>query len=55
LAVERGIPALVNEALLRITLEMAANHEKPGKYTPAELLGIFKTGLNADFILKAVS
>ena len=42
LAVERGIPAPVNEALLRITLEMAANHEKPGKYTPAELLGILK-------------
>jgi len=34
LAVERGIPAPVNQALLRITLEMAANHEKPGKYTP---------------------
>jgi 2-dehydropantoate 2-reductase len=42
LAVERGIPAPVNQALLRITLEMAANHEKPGKYTPAELLKILK-------------
>jgi 2-dehydropantoate 2-reductase len=42
LAVERGIPAPVNQALLRITLEMAANHEKPGKYTPAELLKILE-------------
>jgi 2-dehydropantoate 2-reductase len=42
LAAERGIPAPVNQALLRITLEMAANHEKPGKYTPAELIKILK-------------
>jgi len=42
LAAERGIPAPINEALLRITLEMAANREKPGKYTPAELIQILK-------------
>ena len=42
LAAKFGTKAPVNQALLRITLEMAANHEKPGKYTPAELLKILK-------------
>jgi 2-dehydropantoate 2-reductase len=38
LAAKLGAKAPINEALLRITAEMAANHDKPGKYTPAELL-----------------
>ncbi len=42
LAAKLNVTAPVNEALLRITQEMAANHEKPGKYTPAELLKILK-------------
>jgi len=42
LAAKLNTTAPVNEVLLRITLEMAANHEKPGKYTPAELLRILK-------------
>ena len=32
---ERQAP--INETLLRISQEMAANHEPPGKYTPAQL------------------
>jgi len=32
-----GLEAPLNEALMRITEEMAANRERPGKYTPAEL------------------
>jgi 2-dehydropantoate 2-reductase len=42
LAAKIGSQAPINQELLRITLEMAANHEKPGKYTPAELLKILK-------------
>ena len=42
LAAKLNLKAPVNEALVRITQEMAANHEKPGKYTPAELLKILK-------------
>ena len=30
--------APVNEMLMRISQEMASKHEKPGKYTPAQLL-----------------
>lgn len=37
LANRLGTKAPVNEALLRIVQEMAANHELPGKYTPEEL------------------
>lgn len=32
-----GKQAPINEKLVRISQEMAANHEPPGKYTPAEL------------------
>ncbi len=42
LAVKMGTPAPINQELLRITKEMAANHEKPGKYSPAELRTILK-------------
>jgi 2-dehydropantoate 2-reductase len=34
--------APINETLLRITEEMAVNHELPGKYTPAELIKLLK-------------
>ena len=34
--------APINETLLRITEEMAVNHEPPGKYTPAELIKLLK-------------
>jgi 2-dehydropantoate 2-reductase len=34
--------APINETLLRITEEMAAHHEPPGKYTPAELIRLLK-------------
>ncbi len=37
LAERLGTRAPINEALLRIMQEMAANNEPPGKYTPAEL------------------
>jgi len=37
-----GKRALINETLLRIVEEMAANRELPGKYTPAELIEILK-------------
>ena len=37
-----GKRAPINEALLHITEEMAANHELPGKYTPAQLIKILK-------------
>jgi 2-dehydropantoate 2-reductase len=37
-----GKEAPLNETLLRITQEMAANHELPGKYTPAELIKLLK-------------
>jgi 2-dehydropantoate 2-reductase len=42
LAAKIGTQAPINQELLRITEEMAANHEKPGKYTSAELLRILK-------------
>lgn len=35
-----GKPAPINETLLRMTKEMAANREPPGKYTTAELIKI---------------
>lgn len=38
LAKRLGRQAPVNEMLMRISQEMAAKHEKPGKYTPAQLL-----------------
>lgn len=44
LAERMGRKAPVNETLLRITLEMAANREQPGKYTPTELCRL--VGLN---------
>ena len=37
-----GKRAPINEALWHITEEMAANHELPGKYTPAQLIKILK-------------
>jgi len=37
LARRLGRQAPINEALVRITQEMAVNHELPGKYTPAQL------------------
>ena len=37
-----GKQAPINETLLRITEKMAANHEPPGKYLPAELIKILK-------------
>jgi 2-dehydropantoate 2-reductase len=40
LAEKLGKKAPVNETLLRITKEMAANHEHPGKYTAEQLSGI---------------
>ena len=42
LAQKLGKRAPINETLLRITEEMAANHELPGKYTPAQLMKILK-------------
>jgi 2-dehydropantoate 2-reductase len=33
-----GRKAPVNEVLLRVSQEMAARHDKPGKYTAAQLL-----------------
>ena len=41
-AMKLGKEAPLNETLLRITEEMAANHELPGKYTPAELIKLLK-------------
>ena len=38
LAKRLGRQAPVNEILMRISQEMAAKHERPGKYTPAQLL-----------------
>jgi len=40
LAKKLGESAPVNEKLVQITREMAANHEPPGKYTPAQLISI---------------
>lgn len=37
LAEQSGLQAPVNEGLLRISHEMAANRETPGKYSPAQL------------------
>jgi len=37
LAKKLGRQAPINETLLRISQEMAANRESPGKYTPAQL------------------
>jgi len=37
LAKRLGRQSPINETLLRISQEMAANHEPPGKYTPTEL------------------
>jgi 2-dehydropantoate 2-reductase len=37
-----GKQAPINETLLNITNEMAANHEPPGKYTPAMLIKLLK-------------
>ncbi|MFC1980866.1 ketopantoate reductase family protein [Chloroflexota bacterium] len=44
LAKKLGVQAPTNETLLRISQEMAANREPPGKYTPAQLCKIL--GLN---------
>ena len=41
-AMKLGKEAPLNETLLRITEEMAANHELPGKYTPTELIKLLK-------------
>ena len=40
LAASIGKKAPINEKLLSITLEMAANRDHPGKYTPEELSGM---------------
>ena len=37
LATSSGLQAPLNEKLTSITREMAAHHELPGKYTPAQL------------------
>ena len=42
LAAKMSTQAPINQELLRITAEMAANHDQPGKYTPAELLKLLK-------------
>ncbi len=44
LAKKLGCQAPINETLLRISQEMAANREPPGKYTPAQLRRLL--GLN---------
>jgi len=44
LAKKLGRQAPINETLLRISQEMAANRELPGKYTPAQLCALL--GLN---------
>jgi 2-dehydropantoate 2-reductase len=41
-AAKLGKRAPINEALMRITEEMAANRELPGKYTPIELIKLLK-------------
>ncbi len=45
LAKKMGLKVPVNEKLLEISREMAANHEKPGKYSVAQLCSIL--GLDA--------
>ncbi len=45
-----GLQAPINEKLVKISQEMAANHEPPGKYTPARLSEILE--LNGEDWLK---
>ena len=45
LAKKLGIKAPINETLLHISQEMAANHEPPGKYTPAKLCKLLRLTL----------
>jgi Ketopantoate reductase len=42
IAKKLGKQSPINEALLHITAEMAASHQPPGKYTPAELIRLLK-------------
>jgi len=42
IAAKFGKRAPINETLLHITAEMAANHELPGKYSPIELIRLLK-------------
>ena len=47
LAKRLGLKAPVNEMLLRVSLDMAVKHQKPGAYTPAqlaEMAGLKPTG-----------
>ena len=37
-----GLQAPINEKLVKISCEMAANHEPPGKFTPAQLSGMLE-------------
>ena len=37
-----GLQAPINEKLVKISQEMAANHEPPGKFTPAQLSGMLE-------------
>jgi hypothetical protein len=37
-----GLQAPINEKLVEISQEMAANHEPPGKYTPVRLSEILE-------------
>ena len=37
-----GLQAPINEKLVKISREMAANHESPGKFTPAQLSGMLE-------------
>ncbi len=46
LAKRLGRPAPINEKLWRISAEMSANHEVPGKYTPSQLAALL--GIAAD-------
>ena len=42
IAAKLGERAPINETLLHITLEMAANNELPGKYSPTELIKLLR-------------
>ena len=42
IAAKLGERAPINEILLHITLEMAANHQLPGKYSPTELIKLLR-------------
>ena len=42
IAAKLGVRAPINETLLHITLEMAANNELPGKYSPTELIKLLR-------------